>query len=288
MALKLAAHAMATRFELVLDGGDDARLRAAGEDALGEIVRLDAQLSFYRPSSDVSWINGRAALEPVLVEPRLFDLLDRCMALSAATDGAFDITIAPLMKAWRFIGESGACPDSTALARARALVGYRGVELDAARRTVRFARPGMLIDLGSAGKGYAVDRAISRLRENGVQRALLHGGTSSVHAIGVPDGCDGWRIGWSPGRAPARTFTLHDSALAVSAVHGKAFRANGRVFGHVMDPHTGQPAEVTGAAVVTGPDSLLCDALSTALLVRGAPWLPALSGRFPGYAGMVA
>ena len=288
MPLKLAAHAMATRFELVLDGGDEARLRAAGEDALGEIVRLDAQLSFYRPSSDVSWINGRAALEPVQVEPRLFALLERCVALSASTDGAFDITIAPLMKAWRFAGGSGACPDSAALAQARALVGFRGIELDAARRTVRFARPGMRIDLGSAGKGYAVDRAIARLRGNGVQCALLHGGTSSVHAIGVPGSSDGWRIGWSPERAPARTFELHDSALAVSAVRGKAFRANGRVFGHVMDPHTGQPADVAGSAVVAGPDSLLCDALSTALLVRGAPWIPVLNERFPGYAGMVA
>ena len=288
MPVTLAVHAMATRFELVLDGGDEARLRAAGEDALDEIARLDAQLSFYRPTSDLSWINGHAALEPVLVEPRLFDLLQRCLALSAATDGAFDITIAPLMQAWRFIDGSGAYPAPAVLGRARALVGFRGVELDAAGRTVRFARPGMLIDLGSAGKGYAVDRAIARLRENRVSSALLHGGTSSVHTIGAPSRADAWKIEWSPGRAPARTFELHDSALAVSAVHGKAFRANGRVFGHVMDPHSGQPADVTPSAIVTGPDSLLCDALSTALLVRGAAWLPTLRERFPGYSGMVA
>jgi thiamine biosynthesis lipoprotein len=288
MPLKLAANAMATRFELVLDGDDEARLRAAGEDALDEIVRLDAQLSFYRPTSDVSWINGHAALEPVLVEPRLFELLERCLRLSAATDGAFDITVAPLMKAWHFAGGSGKCPDAAGLARARALVGFSGIELDAAKRTLRFARPGTLIDLGSAGKGYAVDRAISRLRENGVQRALLHGGTSSVHAIGVPRPSDRWRVGWSPDGAPARTFELQDSALAVSAVHGKAFCANGRVYGHVMDPRSGQPADTARSAVVTGPDSLQCDALSTALLVRGASWIPVLSERFPGYSGMVA
>jgi thiamine biosynthesis lipoprotein len=288
MPLKLAAYAMATRFELVLDGGDDARLRAAGEDALDEIARLDAQLSFYRSSSDVSCINGRAAFEPVLVEPRLFELLERCLALSAATDGAFDITIAPLMKAWGFTSGSGTYPDPAAIARARALVGFTRIELDSGRRTVRFARPGMLIDLGSAGKGYAVDRAIARLRENGVQCGLLHGGTSSVHAIGAPRGSDGWRIGWSPDGGPGRTFDLHDSALAVSAVHGKAFRAAGRVFGHVMDPESGEPADVTTSAVVTGPNSLVCDALSTALLVRGASWLPMLNERFPGYSAAVA
>ena len=193
------------------------------------IARLDAQLSFYQSTSEVSWINGHAAFEPVLVEPRLFELLERCLALSAATDGAFDITIAPLIKAWRFTDGNGAHPDSAVLARARALVGFRGVELDAARRMVRFARPGMLIDVGSAGKGYAVDRAIARVHDNGVSSALLHGGTSSVHAIGAPHCSDSWRIGWSPDGAPARIFELHDSALAVSAVHGKAFRANGRV-----------------------------------------------------------
>jgi thiamine biosynthesis lipoprotein len=224
----------------------------------------------------------------VRVEPRLFGLLERCVALSAATDGAFDITIAPLMQAWHFAGGTGACPDAAVLERARALVGFRGIELDAARRTVRFARPGMLIDLGSAGKGYAVDRAISRLRDNGVPCALLHGGTSSVHAIGAPRRSVGWRVGWNPDGAPARTFALQDSALAVSAVHGKAFRANGRLFGHVMDPCSGQPADVAGSAVVTGPESLLCDALSTALLVRGAPWLAVLRRRFPAYSGMVA
>jgi thiamine biosynthesis lipoprotein len=121
-----------------------------------------------------------------------------------------------------------------------------------------------------------------------VPSALLHGGTSSVHAIGAPDRFDGWRIRWTPDGAPARTFDLHDSALAVSAVRGKMFRANGRVFGHVMDPRSGLPADVTRSAVVTGPDSLQCDALSTALLVGGAPWLPILSERFPGYSGAVA
>lgn len=287
MALMLAVHAMATRFELVLDGDDEGRLRAAGEDAFEEIVRLDAQLSFYRASSDITWINAHAANEPVTVEPRLFKLLERCLALSAATDGAFDITVAPLMKAWRFIGESGAYPDTASLERARVLVGFRGVELDPATRTVRFARTGMLLDLGSAGKGYALETAICRLRENGVPRALLHGGTSSVHTIGSPGSERSWRIAWGPD-APSRTFELRDSALSVSAIHGKAFRVGDRIFGHVMDPRSGSPVSAARSAVVTGPHSLECDALSTALLVRGAEWLPTLRTAFPEYEGDVA
>jgi thiamine biosynthesis lipoprotein len=282
-----AVHAMATRFELVLDGDDEVRLRAAAEEAFAEIVRLDAQLSFYRASSDITWINAHAAEERVTVEPRLFTLLERCLALSAATDGAFDITVAPLMKAWRFIGQSGAYPDAASLERARGLVGFRGVELDRATLTVSLAHPGTLLDLGSAGKGYAVDTAISRLRENGVQSALLHGGTSSVHTIGCRAPGHAWRVAWSSGDGPRHCFDLRDSALSVSASHGKAFRVGDHIFGHVIDPRSGWPANAARSAVVTGPHSLECEALSTALLVRGAEWLPTLRTEFPGYDGQI-
>jgi FAD:protein FMN transferase len=300
---------MATRFELVLYGGDEVRLRAAGEDALSEIVRLDRQLSFYRAASDVSWINAHAGDGPVRVEPGLFGLLERCQALAVATDGAFDITIAPLMRAWRFVSRSAAVPDGRTLAAARGAVGSCHLHLDPAAWTIAFQRPGMSIDLGGAGKGYAIDAAIRILREHGVAHALLHGGTSSVHTIGTrPDGSP-WRIAWNapqwradgerasaPPPVPPpdcrvpmepRTFALRDGALAVSAIHGKSFVAGGREYGHVMDPRTGLTTMTARAAAVTGPGSLECDALSTALLVLGPGWLHALRARFPAYDGAV-
>jgi thiamine biosynthesis lipoprotein len=189
------------------------------------------------------------------------------------------------MKAWRFVGDQGACPDAASLAYARPLVNYRGVALDGVRLAVRFARPGMLLDFGAAGKGHAVDAAIERLRENGVRCALLHGGTSSVYGIGSFGEERGWRIGWNPRGASGQTFELRDSALAVSGIDRKAFRAGNRVYGHVMDPVSGSPTSAARSAVVTGPQSFECDALSTALLVRGAGWLPALRAKFPGYDG---
>src|SRR5437763_2712409 len=106
-SLRLARHAMATRFELLLPGEDQVRLRAVGEEALDEIERVEAQLSFYRPSSEISNLNARAAREPVVVDPRLFRLLQRAQALSEATEGAFDITVAPWMCCWGFGGGSG-------------------------------------------------------------------------------------------------------------------------------------------------------------------------------------
>lgn len=284
--VSLALHAMATRFELVLDdGGGDAR--AAGEEALAEIARLEDHLSFYRARSDISWINAHSPEAPVKVEPQLFSLLQRCLALSSATDGAFDITVAPLMRAWGFAGGTGAVPSPALLAEARGCVGSRHLLLDPDSSTIRFARRGMSIDLGAAGKGYAVDEAIAILRARGVTRALLHGGTSSVHVIGAPANRASWRIGWSLPYGTPRTFDLRNSALSVSGVHGKCFTSDGRTYGHVIDPRTGLPTRTAISAIVTGPHSLEADALSTALLVLGPDGIPLLRTRFPEYDGAV-
>ena len=285
--VRLAIEAMATRFELVLPPGrvDDAKLRTIGEEALAEIARLGVRLSAFAPVSDVSWINSYAGQRRVKVEPHLFALLQRCVELSDATEGAFDITVGPLMQAWNFVGGDGARPAAGALADARARVGARHLDLDRASSTIRFARPGMRIDLGAAGKGYAIDRAVAILRGHGVDAALLHGGTSSVHAVGGPIAGDGWRVAWNPAPGDGRVFTLCDGALAVSAVHGKSFRDEGAEYGHVIDPRSGTPTRAARSAVVTGPASLESDALSTALLVLGPAWLPTLRARFPGYEG---
>jgi FAD:protein FMN transferase len=289
-AVALGLEAMATRFELLLGGDDPARLRAAGEEALREIERVEGLLSRYRPSTAIAAINAAAGGEPVRVDPRVLALLRRCAELARLTDGAFDITIGPLLRAWGFVGGSGAAPDAKAVARARGLVGIDQVELDDAASTVRLARAGMALDLGAVGKGYAIDCAIAVLEEQGVPRGLLHGGTSSVHVIGHVSAGAPWRVAW---RAPGgpdrlRTLTAAQPALSVSAPHGKAFILDGRVMGHVLDPRTGEPAGQAASACVVGPSSTVCDALSTALLVSGARGRVWLAQRFPGYRGWVA
>src|SRR5664280_2971844 len=110
--IRLSTYAMATRFELVLYGDDPVRLRSAGEEALEEINRLDTQLSRFLPASEISWINARAAFEPVKVEPRLFRLLQQAQEVSRLTDRAFDVTVGPLMRAWGFFGGDGRIPES--------------------------------------------------------------------------------------------------------------------------------------------------------------------------------
>ena len=276
--VRLALEAMATRFELVLHGDDEVRLRAAGEEALDEIRRLEAQLSFYRPSSQISRINTRAADGPVRVEPRLFRLLQTAQRLHAATDGAFDLTVAPLMRCWGFAGGTGRQPDPEALAEARSRTGMHLVTLDEDTYSVAFERPGVMLDLGAIGKGYAIEEAAWILEEAGVEHAFLHGGTSTIHTLGTPLDGTRWTVAIPhPDADPAApdeddvlaVVALNDEALSVSAVWGKAFEANGKTYGHVLDPRSGYPVSGAVLTAVAGPSATTCDALSTALLVLG-------------------
>jgi thiamine biosynthesis lipoprotein len=300
----LARNAMATRFEIVLHGHDPVALRAAGEEALDEIDRLEAQLSLYRSDSEIAHLNARAARAPVRVTPAMFKLLERARQLSLETAGAFDITVAPLVRCWGFMAGTGKIPQPDELTEARARVGMGLVELNPAELTVRFARDGVMLDLGAIGKGYALGQAAEFIREAGVTSALLHGGTSTVYAIGHPPDQDAWEIAieqppprmagrpteMGPSGCKADAFAvipLRDEALSVSAVWGKSFQAEDRTFGHVLDPRTGQP--VTGAllAAVVLPSATETDALSTALLVLGKPGLKQLAALRTGMRGLV-
>lgn len=285
--LALACHAMATRFELVLQGPDPIALRAAGEEAIREIERLESQLSIYRPNSELSQLNARASQEPVRVEPRLFRLLERARQLSEETGGAFDITVAPLMRCWGLMQHEGRIPSAEELAAARACIGWQHLELDAKNFTVRFAREGMMLDLGSIGKGYALEEAAELLREAGVASALLHGGTSTICAIGRPYNAGAWSIALADPKTevghfiattseqvrarfkPLATVDLCDESLSVSAVWGKSFTADGKTYGHVIDPRVGESVAGALMSVCVLPSATETDALSTALLVGG-------------------
>ena len=268
---------MATRFEIVLHGDNPVALRAAGEEALAEIERVEAQLSLYRPTSEIARLNARAAQESVRVTPSLFRLLQHARLLHEETGGAFDITIAPLVRCWGFMGGTGQFPSPEALEEARAKVGMQWVNLKEEDFTVKFGREGIMLDLGAIGKGYALERAAELLREAGVTSALLNGGTSTIYALGHPPESGCWKVAIEyPAQEsrdgqpmPLATVELRDEALSVSAVWGKSFQADGKTFGHVLDPRTGQPVADAVLAAVVLPSAMETDALSTALLVGG-------------------
>jgi thiamine biosynthesis lipoprotein len=272
--VQLSCRAMNTTFEVALWGRDEPYLLAAAEEALREIRSLDQQLSYYRDDSDVRELNVYAASAPVQVEPRLFALLQHARALGEATGGAFDITVGPLLRAWGMTGGGGQVPSEEEVQAARALTGWDLLELDPERSTVHFAREGVQIELGAIGKGYAIDRAVELLRDSEIPGGLIHGGTSTVAAIGPqPDGSP-WQIAIQDPADPEGlldTVLLTTEALSVSAVHGKYFTEGEERYGHVLDPRLGRPVQAGLLAAVICASAADSDALSTALLVAGAP-----------------
>jgi len=292
--VSLARHAMATRFEIVLHGERPEALRAAGEEALDEIDRIENQLSVYRSYTEIAHCNARAAREPIRVSPALFRLLEHARELSAETGGAFDITIGPLVRCWGFMGGAGAMPTPEAIAEARSRVGMHRVELNPSDFTVRFMRDGVMLDLGAIGKGYAIDQAIGLLREAGVTNAILHGGTSTVFAMGHPPEMEAWNIalerpGPQPGDPPAplAVVPLRDEALSVSAIWGRAFQNADKTYGHVIDPRRGEPVDEAVMAAVVLPSATESDALSTALLTLGMAGLAVITRLRPSARSLV-
>lgn len=285
--VQVARNAMATRFEIVLQGTNATMLRAGGEEALDEIARLENQLSLYRPTSEIARVNARAAFEPVRVTPPVFKLLQHARDLTNACQGAFDITTAPLVRCWGFMGGTGQQADPKQLAAARECVGMSHVHFDKARHTIQFDREGVMLDLGAIGKGYAIDRAVDLLRDADVESALVHGGTSTVYAIGKQMESAAWKVAIAnaaPDSSPASSLpsvTLQDEALSVSAIWGRSFEKEGKTMGHVIDPRTGEPCQMAQLAAVITNSATDSDALSTALLVLGREGEALLKRRFP-------
>jgi thiamine biosynthesis lipoprotein len=270
--VRMAGKAMATRFEVVLPFGtpNTAELGGAAFDLIDE---LEAQLTVYRDTSEVSRLNRLAPYRPVPVEGRLFELLNLASTITAQTEGAFDITAGALTKAWGFFRGPRHVPGDREREVALARVGMQHVLLSAESKSVRYLRPGLELNLGAIGKGYTLDRVAEMLRDEWkISTGLLHGGYSSVYAMGCPPGERGWSIGvrhpWDPQRRLALVW-LRDRALGTSAATFQYLEHNGKKLGHVLDPRSGWPASGVASATVLAPTAALADALSTAFFVAG-------------------
>jgi FAD:protein FMN transferase len=267
--IRVHRRAMACRFEVVLSP-KDTRFVADANEMLAEADRLEAALTVFRETSDLVHINRTAAREPVHVSAELFDLLTRCADLHAATGGAFDVTSTPLSRCWGFLAREGRLPASDAIDHARSLVGMDAVALDPSHRTIRFTRPGIELNLGSIGKGFAVQAIGDGLAARGVEHALVSAGASSVVAVGGRE--RGWLVDVTSrqaSRGRLARLRLRDCALGTSGAGEQFIEVDGRRYGHVLDPRTGWPASgVLSASVVTA-DGASADALATAFLIGG-------------------
>jgi len=263
--------AMACRFEVTL-ASEDARHLDAARAALDEVDAIEAALTWFRDTSEVSQVNRGAASAPVPVGPSLLALLSLCRELHAATGGAFDPASTALARCWGFLERRPRLPTEPEIEAARARSGLDKVTVDGLSRTVRFAVPGVELNFGAVGKGWALDRVAATLRPRGVARALLTAGGSSHRGWGG----EAWELALRPAGEELGLLRLRDAALGTSAAGEQRFEADGKRYGHVLDPRTGWPAEGVRSASAVASEAAVADALSAAFLVAG----PALAGPF--------
>ena len=275
---------MACTYSLVVYGEDEQKLRQIVNAAFDEVDRIDRLMSNYKPDSPLSQLNREAAKHPVKTDPELFDFLVECVRYSRISNGAFDITVGPLMKAWGFFRGEGKMPSAAELQKVRQKIGYRHLLLAAKDKTVSFDREGIELDLGGIAKGYAVDRVVSLLKKNGIAQALISAGGSTIYGLGAPPDSKAWDVQIQDpmdARKIALTVHLKNQTLSISGSSEKFFELNGKRYSHIMDPRTGQPVmNILSVAVLTKTGTA-GDALDNVFYVQGVAESVKSLKRFP-------
>jgi thiamine biosynthesis lipoprotein len=262
---------MGTYAHVVLVAADSAAAQPIARDAHRVFTRVDSLMSNWTTTSEVARLNRDAAPGPTTVHPEVAAVLDAALRMWRDSDGAFDITVEPLVRLWGFLGGPRRVPDADEIRATLGRVGAEKVHFDRASRTVRFENPTVKIDLGGIAKGYAVDVAAETLLARGVTDALVDLSGNMV-ALGSPPGASEWRIGIRDPRDRVTHFArlgLRQGAISTSGQYEQFVAADGRAYGHILDPRTGRPAAGLISVTVVAKTALQCDAWDTPLFVLG-------------------
>lgn len=279
LRLESSAAAMGATYSLVIYDEDRAKMEAASDAAYEEARRLDDLLSNYKPDSEWSKVNREASERPVAVSRELFDVIAACVKYSRESEGAFDITVGPLMNVWGFYKGTGHLPKSADVKTAMGRIGYQNIVLDEVNRTIAFKKKGLNLDPGGIGKGYAVDRIADLLRARGIKSALVAGSGSSIYAIGTPpDEPEGWSVEIKDPKDDFKAVAevhLKDQSMSTSGSYEKFFVADGKVYSHIMDPRTGYPSQGTLSVSVITPRTIDSEAWAKPYFINGPKWTKA-------------
>jgi FAD:protein FMN transferase len=259
---------MGTRCDVELWADDHAKGEAAISAVFDELRRIDNEFSTYKPESEVSRVNALAAKEPLRISRELFDLIATSIEYSKLTRGTFDITYASVGYLYNY--PEHVHPSDSQIAAALPESNYRHVHLDAAAQTVFFDHPGVRIDFGGIGKGYAVDRGIAVLQARGISRAMVNAGGDS-RIIGDRFGKP-WIIGIRDPDDRNRTILripLSDTAFSTSGDYERFFDEGGVRYHHILDPRTGKSPHVVRSVTIIGPYATRTDALTKSVFVMG-------------------
>ncbi|MCS6852317.1 MAG: FAD:protein FMN transferase [Gemmataceae bacterium] len=278
---------MGTRFKIILYAPDQATAQQAARAAFARVAELDRIMSDYDAASELMQLCRKAGGPPVRVSEDLFRVLLRAQEMSRRSDGAFDVTIGPVVKLWRRSRKTLRLPEPTALRQALELVGHQRLRLDESTRSVQLLQPGMQLDLGGIAKGYAADAAQQVLRKHGIHRALVAAGGDIVVSGPPPEAPRGWTIGITPldddpTTPPKRYLTLQNAAVSTSGDAEQYVEIECRRYSHIVDPRTGIGLVGRVSATVVARDGTTADSLATALVVlgpdKGMPVIDATEG----------
>jgi thiamine biosynthesis lipoprotein len=281
-----ATDLMGTRVSVELWHDDEAAGRALVAAVMEEYRRIDRAMSTYKPDSEISLVNARAAAGPIRISEELFSLLQRSVELSVASGGAFDITYESVGYLYDFRARQR--PNEAQIRERLAAIDYRHIVLDPTARSVAFKADGVKINLGGIAKGYVVERAADMLRERGVEHALLNAG-GDTRVLGDRRG-QPWIVGIRHPRIAGEVVTrlpLVDEAISTSGDYERFFEEGGRRYHHIINPRTGQPTEGVLTVTVIGPDGTLTDGLDTAIFVMGAEAGLEMLERYPDYEAII-
>jgi FAD:protein FMN transferase len=263
---------MGTIFRIVLYAEDKAGAKKAADAGFARVAELDGIMSDYKQDSELMQLCNKFAKEvapPVKVSDDLFFVLQKAQALAKKSDGAFDVTVGPVVQLWRLAARTQELPDQKEFAAARAKVGYKKVELDPAKKTVRLLTPGMQLDLGGIAKGYAADEVLKFLRDKfGIKHALV-AASGDITCGDPPPGKDGWTVEIAPiakSQKP-RTLTLANASVSTSGDLEQFVVIDGVRYSHVLDPRTGLGLTGRRSVTVIAPRGIDADSMTKAVSV---------------------
>lgn len=246
-------------------------------------------INTWEPGSNAARINAEAGKAPVRIEAPLMELLQRAERIAEMSGGAFDVTFFPLGQVWNVRDATFKMPSPAEVERARALVNYRDLALDAKAGTAFLKRPGMQIELGAIAKGAAVDVGVRSLRASGFPNALVRG-SGDMYCAGSKNGAP-WIVAIQHPREPRGKIlgkiAVKDMAVTTSGDYEKMKIVNGKRYHHIVDPRTGRPAEGAISVTVVGPEAETADALSTTILILGPKAGVEFCKRWPGYEALI-
>jgi thiamine biosynthesis lipoprotein len=275
-------YCMGTMVDIVAYHPLRADAEAAVARALDECVRLDQVMSHYRQDSGLSALLRDGRRHFTRVDPALYEIVRESLVFSRLSAGRFDITVGPLVRAWRNAGIEGRPAPAASLADARACVGFELIEMRPPDQ-IRLQSDCAELDLGAIGKGYAVDRAIEILRAADIRHAMVNAGGSSIAAVGTSPGGNGWPV-LLGGRAGARVLILRDASVSTSQQQLAPLSSDKAAAGEIVDPRTGAPVSRPGAVIVVAPRATIGDGLDTTLLLMSISEGSDLLSHFPGAA----